>query len=153
MKFTADRLRTDTEFTIGDKVLLKLQPYAQSSVVNRPFPKLAMKYYGPFTITQKIGQAAYTLDLPAHSLIHPTFHVSQLKAFTPDHTPVFSDLPPLVHLDGSDVQPEAILDRRLVKKGNRAVPQVVIKWTKLPATSATWEDFYVLQQRFPMALA
>ena len=24
MKFTADRLRTDTEFTIGDKVLLKL---------------------------------------------------------------------------------------------------------------------------------
>ena len=153
MKASADRLRTATEFQLGDKVLLKLQPYAQSSVVNRPFPKLAMKFYGPFTIIQKIGPTAYTLDLPANSLIHPTFHVSQLKAFTPDHTPVFSDLPPLVQLDGSDVLPEAILERRLVKKGNRAVPQVLIKWTKLPATSATWEDFYVLQQRFPTALA
>ena len=50
MKASADRLRTATEFQLGDKVLLKLQPYAQSSVVNRPFPKLAMKFYGPFTI-------------------------------------------------------------------------------------------------------
>ena len=40
-----------------------------------------------------------------------------------------------------------------MKKGNRAVPQVLIKWTKLPSTSATWEDFYVLQQHFPNALA
>ena len=44
--------------------------------------------------------------------------------------------------------PEAVLDRRLVKKGNRAIPQVLIKWTHLPSTSATWEDFYVVQQRF-----
>ena len=63
--------------------------------------------------------------------------MSQLKAYTPDQTPVFSDLPQEVHLDGSDVVPEAILDRRLVKKGNRAVPQVLIKWTKLPEVSAT----------------
>ena len=153
MKLLADRSRTDVSFQVGDKVLLKLQPYAQSSVVNRPFPKMAMKYYGPFTVLQKIGQAAYTLDLPPTSLIHPTFHVSQLKAYTPDHTPVFSDLPPLVSLDGSDVLPETVLDRRLVKKGGRAVPQVLIKWTKLPATSATWEDYYVPRQRFPEALA
>ena len=45
MKLSADRLRTDTSFQVGDRVLLKLQPYAQSSVVNRPFPKLSMKYY------------------------------------------------------------------------------------------------------------
>ena len=63
--------------------------------------------------------------------------MSQLKAYTPDHTPVFSDLPHKGHLDGSDVVPEAILDRRLVKKGNRAVLQVLIKWTKLPEVSAT----------------
>ena len=137
MKLSADRLRTDTSFQVGDRVLLKLQPYAQSSIVNRPFPKLSMKYYGPFTILQKIGQAAYTLNSPDSSLLHPTFHVLQLKAYTPDHTPVFSDLPQEIHLDGSDVVPEAILDRRLVKKGNRAVLQVLIKWTKLPEASAT----------------
>ena len=76
-----------------------------------------------------------------------------MKAYTPDHTPVFSDLPPVVSLDGFDVIPEAILDRCLMKKGNRAVPQVLIKWTKLSDTSATWEDFYVVQQCFLDALA
>ena len=59
----------------------------------------------------------------------------------------------MVSLDGSDVVPEAILDRRLVKKGNNAILQVLIKWTKLPSTSATWEDYYVIQQHFPDALA
>ena len=153
MKLAADRQRKDVVFQIGDQVLLKLQPYAQSSLVNRPFPKLAMKYFGPYAVLERIGPAAYKLDLPASSSIHPTFHVSQLKAYTPDHTPVFSELPPMVSLDGSDVVPEAILDRRLVKKGNNAILQVLIKWTKLTSTSATWEDHYIIQQRFPDALA
>lgn len=43
MKVSADRQRTDVVFQVGDKVLLKLQPYAQSSLDNRPFPKLTMK--------------------------------------------------------------------------------------------------------------
>ena len=68
-------------------------------------------------------------------------------------TPVFSELPPVVNLDEKDVWPEAILDRRLVKKGNHAIPQVLIKWTTLSPASATWEDFYVVQKRFPQALA
>ena len=153
MKLADDRQRKDVVFQIGDQVLLKLQPYAQSSLVNRPFSKLAMKYFGPYAVLERIGPAAYKLDLPASSSIHPTFHVSQLKAYTPDHTRVFSELPPMVSLDGSDVVSEAILDRRLVKKGNNAILHVLIKWTKLPSTSATWEDYYVVQQRFPDALA
>ena len=59
----------------------------------------------------------------------------------------------MVNLDEKDVRPEAILDRRLVKKGNHAIPQVLIMWTTLSPASATWEDFYVVQQRFPQALA
>jgi len=118
MKLTADRQRTDVVFQTGDRVFLKLQPYAQPSLVNRLFPKLAMKYYGPYTVIEKIGSAAYKLNLPSSSSIHPTFHVSQLEPYTSDHTPVFSELPPMISLDGSDVIPNAILDRRLVKKGN-----------------------------------
>jgi len=40
-----------------------------------------------------------------------------------------------------------------VKKGNKAIPQVLLKWTSLPESSATWEDYYVVKQRFPNAVA
>jgi hypothetical protein len=36
-------------------VLLKFQPYAQTSLANHPYPKLALKYYGPFPIVEKLG--------------------------------------------------------------------------------------------------
>jgi hypothetical protein len=140
MKAHADRSRTERQFQVGDQVLLKLQPYVQNSVVNRPFPKLSFKYFGPYRVLEQIGKAAYKLDLPVGSLIHPVFHIYQLKLFHPDLTPVYSDISTLVDLSTVDLQPEAILDRRLVKKGNTAIPQVLIKWTSLPATSATWED-------------
>jgi len=153
MKQAADCKRTDVEFHVGDQVLLKLQPYAQSSVVNRPFPKLALKYYGPFSVLERVGAAAYKLDLPPDSLIHPTFHVSQLKPFRPDFTPVYSKLPSLIDLHSVDVEPVQVLDRRLVKKGNTAIPQVLIKWDKLPEASTTWEDYYVVKERYPTAPA
>jgi len=116
MKLQADRSRSDRHFQVGERVLLKLQPYVQQSVVSRPYPKLAYKFFGPFTITEKIGAAAYRLNLPAYSLIHPVFHVSQLKPFTPNFAPVYTDLPKLVDLSIQDLQPERVLDHRLVKR-------------------------------------
>lgn len=50
-------------------------------------------------------------------------------------------------------QPELILDRRLVKKGNTAIPQVLVKWTGFSPEAATWEDFYILWKKFPLAIA
>jgi hypothetical protein len=58
MKLQADTKRSDKSFQMGEMVLLKLQPYAQSSVVNNPCPELAMKYFGPYKIIEKIGPAA-----------------------------------------------------------------------------------------------
>jgi hypothetical protein len=149
MKLQADRHRSDKEYEVGDKVYLKLQPYAQSSVVNRPCPKLAFKFFFPYKILERVGTRAYKLDLPASSMIHPVFHVSQLKDFVPDHTPVFHDLPKPAELDQMDVEPEAILDCRLVKKGGSAIPQGLIKWKNLGQDSATWEDLTVFKIRFP----
>jgi hypothetical protein len=100
-------------------VLLRLQPYVQQSVVSRPCPKLAFKFFGPYEVLERIGATACKLDLPDHRLIHPVFHVSQLKPFTADYSPVFTELPTLVDLSSQDVQPEAILERRLVKKGGQ----------------------------------
>lgn len=137
MKLTADRKRKDQGYQVGEMVLLKLQPYGQSSLVNRPYPKLAFKYFGPYKVLERVGNAAYKLLLPPESLIHPIFLVSQLKPFVPDYSPIFSTLPVAASLDREELKLETVLERGLVKKGGKAIPQVLIKWATLPAASAT----------------
>jgi hypothetical protein len=80
---------------------------------------------------------AYKLRVSDGSLIHLVFHVSQLKSFTPDYSPVHQSLHVVPALDVKAVAPEVILDRRLMKKGNMVITQVLIKWSGLPESSAT----------------
>jgi hypothetical protein len=108
-------------------------------VVSRSCPKLSLKYFGPYTILEKIGTMAYKIQLPASAQIHPVFHVSQLKPFTLDFTPVFLELPSTPQLDLKDLEPGLILDQRLTKKGNRVVTQVLIKWTSLPSSETEYD--------------
>ena len=122
-------------------------------VNNRPCKKLAYKFYGPFEILEKIGNAAYKLELPDTALIHPVFHVSQLKEHVPDHSPVFSSLPTTLDLSSSEAVPECILDRKMVKKGKTYHVQVLIKWTSHLVEEATWEDYDNIKARFPDARA
>jgi hypothetical protein len=72
-----------------------------------------------------------------------------LKDFVPDHTLVFHELPRVVELNLMDAEPEAISDRMLVKKGNAAIPQGLIKWKFIDADAVTWEDLSVLRSCFP----
>ena len=125
MKLQADKQRSDLQFQPGEKVLLKLQPYVQTSVANGPYPKLAFKYYGPYTVLERVGPVAYRLQLPEGRLIHPVFHISQLKSFHADYSPVYSDLPKVRDLSIVDAVLEAILERRMVKKCNVVVPQAL----------------------------
>jgi hypothetical protein len=78
-------------FSVGDQVLLRLQPYTQSLVANQPFPKLSYKFFGPYKVLERIGTVTYRLELPTDSRIHPVSHISQLKQFHPDYTPAFSN--------------------------------------------------------------
>lgn len=151
MKRHAGKNHTERQFAVGDQVLLKLQKYAQQSVVNRPYPKLSYKYFGPFTVLEKIGVVAYKLQLPTMAQVHPVFHVSQLKPFTANYTPVFQELPQATDLQTTDMLPEKILDRRMVRDGYSAATQILVKWQGLPDEQATWEDYYRLKGRFPSA--
>lgn len=63
--------------------MVKLQPQRQSSVsgLHTGYSKLAKRFYRPFKILDKIGPAAYKLQLPEGARIHPMFHCSMLKPF------------------------------------------------------------------------
>jgi hypothetical protein len=133
---------------VGDRVYVKLQPYVQTSLVNRSHQKLAFKFFGPYTILDKISAVAYHLALPLDCSIHPVFHVSQLKRWVSSTTPVTTELP---KCDLPYQVPEAVLNTTMVQRGEAEVLQLLIKWSGLDATLATWEDKEDIQQQYPNA--
>jgi hypothetical protein len=76
MKHQADKKRSFRSFEVGDSIYVKLQPYVQTSLGNRSSNKLSFQFFDPFTVTEKIDEVAYKLQLPEDCLIHPVFHVS-----------------------------------------------------------------------------
>ncbi len=67
-----------------------------------PVEKLSPYYIGPFTIQRQINEVTYQLQLPPRYRIHPTFHVSLLKTFSPS-TPEPHEPPPPEILDQPSV--------------------------------------------------
>lgn len=97
---------------------------------------------------KKVGEVAYTLQLQPGSHIHPTFHVSQLKK----HVGASSTQVQLPLVDNHGVLPKElvrIVDRRIVKKGNQAVTEVLVEWADSFPEDATWKSLDLFQTKFP----
>ncbi|KAA3467300.1 reverse transcriptase [Gossypium australe] len=141
MKYLANRKRSGREFQVGDFVYLKLQPYRQHTI--KKFPK----FFRPLAIKVRIGNVAYKLKLPSSSRIHPTFHVSQLKKHVGKASVQFV----LLVVGTDDVmlkKPTRILERRIVKRGNQAVTEILVEWSNTLPEDLMWEPLQELQRDF-----
>nr|ADB85304.1 putative retrotransposon protein [Phyllostachys edulis] len=137
MKHYADKSRTERQFQVGDMVYLKMQPYRLTAFGLRGSLKLRSKFYGPFRVLEKLGTVAYRLQLPEHTLIHPVFHVNQLKKHLGSHAVPLTGLP-LVGENGKiKTEPVVVLDRRIVPRRNEPVAQLLIQWLNLGPEDAT----------------
>jgi hypothetical protein len=108
----------------------------------------SFRFFGPYKILDKIGAVAYKLLLAPSSAIHPVFHVSQLKASHGQQ--VVTDVLPdeLVPFQ----VPQAILDHCFTTRDPPA-EEVLIQWSRMPPSLATWELLVPLKQHFPRAPA
>jgi len=83
-KAHADKRHRSLEFSVRNKVFLKLSPM-KGVVCTGKRNKLNPRYIGPFEILDKIGPVAYYLVLPPElERIYNVFHVSQLRKYKPD---------------------------------------------------------------------
>ncbi|GJZ98564.1 retrotransposable element Tf2 [Tanacetum coccineum] len=140
-------------FDVGTWVFLKLQPHRQVTVRQVKYPaSKALSTLGttplfPPHIIEQIGRF-YKLQLPSHSLIHPVFHISQLKECKGDVN-TMGTLPVCDNNGQLSAVPVAILERRLGKVNNKPEVFVLVQWSNRNKEEATWERFDDLMSRFP----
>lgn len=120
-------------------VFLRVRP-KQSSLSLGKFKKLSARYCGPYVITKKINNQAYTLMLPPHNKVHNVFHVSLLKKYVPDESHILGHKIALVSKDVTlDVNLERILQTRQRILCNRTIIEHLVKWTRYVEENASWE--------------
>ncbi|GJZ48810.1 reverse transcriptase domain-containing protein [Tanacetum coccineum] len=132
--------RKPLEFSVGDKVLLKVSP--RKGVVRfGKRSKLSPRYVGPFEIVERVGPVAYRLRLPQELVgVHDTFHVSNLKKCLADvtlHVPLEE-----VKIDDKlhfVEEPMEIMDREVKKLKKRRIPIVKVRWNSQRGPKFTWE--------------
>ncbi|KAL0413693.1 UNVERIFIED_CONTAM: hypothetical protein Sradi_1571000 [Sesamum radiatum] len=149
MKKQADRHWRDLTFSVGDWVLLRLQPYRQFSVQRCPSQKLSHRFYGPFRIICCLGSITFELALPPESRIHPVFHASLLKPFYGDPLTAISiplpappEVPPLL-------SPHRILGHRTIRTSSSLESQLLIHWEGQDEAESTWVSSDSFLSSFP----
>ncbi|KAJ9557590.1 hypothetical protein OSB04_012204 [Centaurea solstitialis] len=149
-KSYADRRRSDLEFQVGDRVMLKVSPW-KGVIQFLKRGKLGPRYIGPFTVLARCEKVAYRLELPeVLGQIYSTFHVSQLRKCLADET---------THVPSDDIQvneslnyierPVAVLERKVKKLRNKEIGIVKVQWQHRKGSEWTWEPEAEMRERYP----
>ncbi|GJT69247.1 putative reverse transcriptase domain-containing protein [Tanacetum coccineum] len=128
-KSYADNRRKPLDFSVGDKVLLKVSTW-KGVVCFGKRSKLLPRYIGPFEIIEQVGPVAYRLRLLQELVgVHDTFHVSNLKKFLAEvklHVPLEE-----IKIDDKlhfVEEPIKIIDREVKKLKRSWIPIVKVCW-------------------------
>jgi hypothetical protein len=114
---------------VGDHVFLKVKA-KKSSLKLGSFSKLALCYYGPFDILERIVPIAYMLAFPISMHVNNVFYMSFLKKYVPHPKHVIDwTMIQVEHEDVFYVQLVCILDRKIKCSKNRAINLVNVQWT------------------------
>ncbi|GFS31446.1 hypothetical protein Acr_00g0017380 [Actinidia rufa] len=103
-----------------------------------------------FHVLAHVSPVVYKLELPEGAQIHDVFHVSLLKLKFGTITPI-SQLPPPVSTDSVILpQPYAILNHRIIQKGNYSPKnKILVQWKGTPRDDATWENQWQFSKTYP----
>ncbi|MCO5582968.1 hypothetical protein L7F22_036873 [Adiantum nelumboides] len=140
-KKAADRHRRELVFSLGDWELLRFEKARLRKMKGkeRLFPKLGMRYYGPFQVCDKISDVAYRLKLPEDWKIHNAFHVSFLRPFVGDvpEDMVPEEQPEVEELDEILV-PEQMLAHKDRKVKGKVARRYLVKFENHSPMDAKW---------------
>ncbi|MCO5551479.1 hypothetical protein L7F22_004983 [Adiantum nelumboides] len=142
-KKAADSHRRELVFSLGDWVLLRFKKARLRKMKGkeRLFPKLGMRYYGPFQVCDKISDVAYRLKLPEGWKIHNAFHVSLLRPFVGDVLKdiVLEEQPEVEELDEIHI-PEQILAHKDRKVTGEVARRYLVKFKNYSPMDAKWME-------------
>ena len=131
-------------------MLLKVLPWKGLIHFGKKW-KLSPRYVGPFEIIERISLVAYKLELPLElSVVHDTFHISNLKKCLADESLVV----PLKEIKIDEKlnfieEPIEILDREVKQLKRSKIPIVKVRWNSKRGPEYTWEREDFMKQKYP----
>nr|GEX80473.1 putative reverse transcriptase domain-containing protein [Tanacetum cinerariifolium] len=138
------------QFEVGDRVMLKVSPW-KGVVRFSKRGKLNPRYIGHFKVLSKVGKDAYRLEVTQQlSMVHHTFHVSNLKK-------CYADEPLVRLLGGIHVddklqfveEPVDIMERKIKRLKRSRIPLVNVRWNSRRGHEFTWEREDSFKQKYP----
>jgi len=142
----ANRSRRELEFKIGDKVMINSSNLRNDFDKERPSAKLADVWYGPYLVTKVISSVAYKLNLPTSlKNVHNVFHVSKLKKYANRDENVRIVINDYTNRDLNEDDIEAVIDNRVIKRGNNEIRQFLVQLKGQTVQNAKWMNESLLK--------